>query len=169
MILSKDWCRFYDDPLKAGQRWHCNCCGVRQKPWMGMLLEIWQNGQFLYAKIPVKDFDTKDLQGLILENNSAESDLRSPEALYKSLKRQTPNEGDHIRAATPDDIWKDKTKSTEGVYKIDPDWYASLPDWSWDDLFVYGKNDPDGYKIKDGKGNRPLAVNEAFRKRVLEE
>ena len=38
---------------------------------MGMVLEIWQKDQFLYAKIPVKDFDTKDLQGMILEAESA--------------------------------------------------------------------------------------------------
>ena len=168
MILSKDWCRFYDDPLKAGQRWHCNCCGVRQRPWMGMLLEIWQKDQFMYAKIPVKDFDTKDLQGLILESNSSEKNLQSPEALYKSLKRQTPNVGNHIRLAEPKDMWHDKSKETIGVYKINCEWYAALPDWSWNDLFVYGNKTPDGYKIKDGKGPRPLAVNEAFRKSVLD-
>ena len=41
LILSKDWCRFYEAPMRDGQRWHCNSCGVRQKPHMGMLLEIW--------------------------------------------------------------------------------------------------------------------------------
>ena len=167
MILSKDWCKRYDDPLHQGQRWHCNACGVRYMTRMGMLLEIWQNGQFLYAKIPVKDFDTKDVQGLVLESNSKLHHLRSPEALYKSLKRQTPNEGDHIRAAVPDDLWRDKTKTTEGVYKIDPDWFAALKEWSWNDLFVYGKHDPNGYKFKGGE--KPTAVNEAFKRRVLEE
>ena len=68
---------------------------------MGMVLEIWQKDQFLYAKIPVKDFDTKDLQGMILEAESAKvsSGTFSPDALYLSLKRQTPNEGNHIRQA----------------------------------------------------------------------
>ena len=73
LILSKEWCKFYDDPLALGQRWHCNACGVRQRTYMGMVLEIWQADQFLYAKIPVKDFDTIDLQGMVLESKEGEA------------------------------------------------------------------------------------------------
>ena len=92
-----------------------------------MLLEIWQNSQFPYATIPVKNFDVKDLQGLVLEKTSTEEDLQSPEALYRSLKQQKPNEGEHILAATKADIWKDTNVSAQGVYKIDPNWFAALP------------------------------------------
>ena len=133
-----------------------------------MLLEIWQDKHFRYAKIPVKDFHTKDLQGMILESTLPPKKLQSPEALYKSLKRQTPNLGDHIRKAEPKDLWRDPTKPTTGVYKIDRQWYAELPQWKWHDLFVYGKHTPEGFRIKDGRGMRPLAITEEFKRSVLE-
>ena len=79
----------------------------------------------------------------------------------------TNGKGGHIRAATKADIWKDTNVSAEGVYKIDPDWFAALPAWTWDDLFVYGRHDAEGYKINDGKGSRPLGVKPSFREQVL--
>ena len=28
LILSKYWCKFYEDPLRSGQRWHCITCSL---------------------------------------------------------------------------------------------------------------------------------------------
>ena len=63
-----------------------------------------------------------------------------------------PSEGQHIRKATKADMWKDPSKSTEGVYKVDAAWFESLPQWSWHDLFVYGKHSPEGYKLSGRQG-----------------
>ena len=120
------------------QRWYCNCCGGRHKPWMGMILEIRQKDQVMYAKVPVKDLDAQHLHILILEANASEQDSRSPAALYKSLKRQTPKVGNHIRYALPQDFWHDPSEANEGVYKVDSGWYATLPVWSWIDLYIHG-------------------------------
>ena len=161
LILSKDWCNAYnDDPMHKHQRWHCNICAVRQRPWMGMLLEIWMQDEFLYAKIDVKDFEVKDVQGMYLEDNIPLAQRETPEKLYASLKRQKPNEGSHIRQATEADFWKEKPKSTDGVYIISKDWYEELENWEWKHLFTYGKEDAEGYKLKGGA--RPVGVNPNF-------
>ena len=161
LILSKDWCNAYnDDPLHTQQRWHCNICGARQRAKMGMVMEIWMQDEFLYAKIGAKDFETKDLQGMYLEDTIAPEDRDTPEALYKSLKRQKPNEGHHIWAATEKDFWRGKPESTDGVYKINKDWYDGLPDWEWKHLFTYGKVDAAGNKLPGHA--RPVAVNPNF-------
>ena len=102
LILSKNWKRSCKDPLRGKQRWYCNCCGGRHIPWMGMILEIRQKDHVRYAKVPVKDIDAQHLQILILEANASEQDSRSPAALYKSLKRQTPKVESHSPNGKPE-------------------------------------------------------------------
>ena len=147
LILSKNWRRASKDPLKGNQSWYCNCCGQQYHPWMGMILEIRKKDKIIYAKVPVKDIDAQHLQILILEANASEQDSRSPEALFKSLKRQTPEEGNHIRKVRqmgrermilPDGNPASGVIYPYGVYKVDSKWYATLPKWSWSDLHKHG-------------------------------
>ena len=143
LIRSPDFCTMYDDLVQyCGQRWYCRCCLARYQTKFGMLLKICKQDQYVYARIPVKNFDLLDATAMSIEETADPAALRSPEASFASLKRQTPSCGDHLRPAVATDMWKDPTNTMEGVYKISRDWFAALPSWRWEDIFVYSSHQP---------------------------
>ena len=83
IILSKTWNRKYeDDPLHSHQAWYCNICATKYQVQYGMLIEIFNNGETMYVRAPVKPFDIRDLHGLKFEE---ELKPETPEALYEAI------------------------------------------------------------------------------------
>ena len=142
LIEAKSWDRSNSDPLGKYQRWYCRCCGGRHEKWMGMILEIRQRDQVVYARTPVRDIDTQHLHTLVMEANATVQDSLAPRDVYNGLERLSSLVGGFIRRAVTADF-HDLSRHCpyarhHGVYKVDNEWFATLPEWDWTDLFVPG-------------------------------
>ena len=89
-------------------------------------------------KAPVKPFDIIDLAAMKLEE---ELKPTTPEELYNSIPVASPKINAKVTKATAKDDWKRKAR-LDGVYKVDHEFFDSLPTFQWHDIFAFSNKDP---------------------------
>ena len=109
LTLAKDWRMLLtEDPMSAGQKWYCPCCGARYKTSYGLIMEMLvaeEDGlshKLLYSRVKFPDTRGLDLKALCIQFGkdkplpagqqaaAAATEYTTPEELFQALPKRRP-------------------------------------------------------------------------------